>query len=763
MGRRVRPATKGELMSNERFSSGAETALRFAQQSAGELGHDYVGTEHLLLGLMREESGLAHAALVQAGLTEEALMDTIRRLEGGGLPLGDPSRGLTPRAKRVVEMAVEEAARLGERSVDTGHLLSALLREGGNMGVRTLRAAGVDTRGLYTALLQKQSDSPRGRVQREKPPAREETGKTLRECSRDLTAEARTGRHDPVIGREGEIDRLVQILSRRTKNNPCLLGEPGVGKTAIVEGLAGRIADGAVPPELQDQRILSLDIAGMVAGTKYRGEFEERIRRIIDEVKRAGNIILFLDELHTVVGAGSAEGAVDAANIIKPALGRGELRLIGATTLTEYRKYIEKDAALERRFQPITVAEPTPEEAYGILRGLRRRYETHHRLTITDQALRAAVDLSVRYITGRFLPDKAIDLMDEAASRVRMAGTLRSVTEEDVAAVVALWTGIPVTHLTQSEGDQLLHMEEILHRRVVGQEEAVSALCRCIRRSRVGLKDPRRPIGSFLFLGPTGVGKTELCKALAEVLFGREEALLRFDMSEYMERHTVSRLIGSPPGYIGHEEGGELTEKVRRRPYSVVLFDEMEKAHEDIWNLLLQIMDDGHITDAQGRRVDFRNTVIVMTSNLGARRLSGGGGTLGFSVGDRQMEKEEAVRRELKEVFRPEFLSRVDETIVFRTLEACQLTEIVRRMLSAISERMEALGIGLEADETAVAALAAAGFADQSGARALRRILHTQVEDAVAEEILTGRLKAGDTAALSAREGSIVVRAATLT
>ena len=757
------PAKKGDLMNDNRFSSGAEAALRFAQQAAGELGHDYVGTEHLLLGLMREESGLAHAAMVQTGLTEAALADAIRRIEGGGLPLGDPTRGLTPRARRVVELAVEESLRLGERSVDTGHLLCAILREGNNMGVRALRFAGVDIRALSAALVQKQSDAPKGRITREKAPMREETGKTLRECSRDLTAEARLGRHDPVIGRDAEIDRLVQILTRRTKNNPCLLGEPGVGKTAIVEGLAGRIADGTAPQELQDQRILSLDIAGMVAGTKYRGEFEERIRRIIDEVKRAGNIILFLDELHTVVGAGSAEGAVDAANIIKPALGRGELRLIGATTLTEYRKYIEKDAALERRFQSITVAEPTPEAAETILRGLRRRYENHHHLTITDEALRAAVDLSVRYITGRFLPDKAIDLMDEAASRVRLEGRERSVTAEDVAAVVDLWTGIPVTHLSESEGERLLRMEEILHRRVVGQEEAVRALCRCLRRSRVGLKDPRRPIGSFLFLGPTGVGKTELCRALAEVLFGQEEALLRFDMSEYMERHTVSRLIGSPPGYVGHEEGGELTEKVRRRPYSVVLFDELEKAHEDIWNLLLQILDDGHITDAQGRRVDFRNTVIVMTGNLGARRLAAGGGKLGFSTGDRQDSCEDAVRRELHQVFRPEFLSRVDETIVFRPLEQPQLGQIVRRMLEDLCGRMETLGITLEAGEEAVAALAAAGFAEKNGARALRHILHTQVEDAVAEEILAGRLKAGDTAALVAREGAVAVMAVSAT
>ena len=805
-------------MNENRFSPGAEDALRLAQEAAGELGHGYVGTEHLLLGLMRQEEGLAHGVLAGEGLTEKALFAAIRRSVGAGLPGSDPNQGLTPRAKRVVELAVEDAGRFGERCVGTEHLLAGILRQSNNMALRVLRSAGVDARHLYTALLQKQSDGSRGRVTREKPPVREE-GKALRECSRDLTAEARAGRLDPVIGREREISRVIQILSRRSKNNPCLLGEPGVGKTAVAEGLARKIAAGDVPEELLDQRILSLDIAGMVAGTKYRGEFEERIRKVLEEVKRAGNIILFLDELHTVVGAGSAEGAVDAANILKPALGRGELRLIGATTLTEYRRYIEKDAALERRFQPVTVSEPDGGAALEILRGLRERYERHHGLNITEEALEAAVRLSQRYLPDRFLPDKAIDLMDEAASRVRMEGELpseelkaleekitsavrdkdeaiakqdyegaaklrdiersfraqaeaeresrrtrthhrRSVTAEDVAAVVSTWTGVPVTHLTQSEGEKLLHMEEILHRRVVGQEAAVRALARAVRRGRVGLKDPRRPIGSFLFLGPTGVGKTELCKALAEVLFGDEGALLRFDMSEYMERHTVSRLIGSPPGYVGHEEGGQLTEKVRRRPYSVVLFDEMEKAHQDVWNVLLQILDDGRISDAQGRQVDFRNTVIVMTSNVGAKRLTSPGTKLGFTTaGESENRREEAVMAELRETFRPEFLNRVDETILFHALGEGEIREIARRMLLDLSGRMAVMGIALETEESALEVLARAGFDPKYGARPLRRSLRTLVEDPVAEEVLSGRLRAGDTAVLTTEEGRIVIKA----
>ena len=634
-------------MNENKFSPRAEEALRLSQEAAGELGHGYVGTEHLLLGLMRESDGLAHTVLAEAGLTDDMLVEIIKKSVGVGLPGSNPAQGLTPRARRVVEIAMEDSVRGGYNYIGTEHLLAGLLREGNNMAVRMLRVAGVDAKHLYTALMQKLGETPKSRAAENRAAAAREDGgktKTLKEFTRDLTADARSGRLDPVIGRDDEIRRVIQILSRRTKNNPCLIGEPGVGKTAIAEGLARKIVMGDVPDDLLDKRILSLDLSGMVAGTKYRGEFEERIKKVMEEVKKAGNVILFIDELHTIVGAGSAEGAVDAANIIKPALGRGEIQVIGATTLNEYRKYIEKDAALERRFQPVQVGEPSQEASLEILKGLREKYEKHHNLQITDEALEAAVSLSARYINDRFLPDKAIDLMDEAASRVRMeaeeispevksleeklavltpgqggaaienqdyetAAQLRDIEKnyrdqveaerdkrrqnhtqhrpvnaDDIAAVVAGWTGIPVTRLTEDEGARLLRMEDTLHERVVGQDEAVKAVARAIRRGRVGLKDPKRPIGSFLFLGPTGVGKTELCKALAEAMFGDENAMIRIDMSEYMERHTVSRLIGSPPGYVGHDEGGQLTEKVRRKPYSVVLFDEIEKAHEDVWN-----------------------------------------------------------------------------------------------------------------------------------------------------------------------------------
>ena len=650
--------------------------------------------------------------------------------------------------------------------------------------------------------------------------------KFLETYCENLTQKARDGKTDRIIGRDREIYRTIQILCRRQKNNPCLIGEPGVGKTAIAEGLAQRIVAADVPEDLLDKRVLSLDLSGMVAGTKYRGEFEERIKNTINEVKKAGNVILFIDELHTIVGAGSAEGAVDAANILKPALSRGEIRVIGATTLNEYRKYIEKDAALERRFQPITVGEPSPEATLEILKGLRDKYEAHHHLTITDGALEAAVRLSRRYINDRFLPDKAIDLMDEAASRVRMeteeispelksleekiaalhrekeeavtaqdfekAAQLRdiekdyqeqveierdkwhkqmsvsrgTVTEDDIAKVVAGWTGIPVTRLTEDEGTRLLHMEDTLHERVVGQDEAVKAVARAIRRGRVGLKDPKRPIGSFLFLGPTGVGKTELCKSLAEAMFGDENAMIRIDMSEYMERHTVSRLIGSPPGYVGHEEGGQLTEKVRRKPYSVVLFDEIEKAHEDVWNILLQLLDDGRITDSQGRTVDFKNTVIVMTSNIGARSLTAMGSKLGFSAEERDSDPDaekkfetarEQVMAELRQTFRPEFLNRIDDIIVFRPLTEEDIREVARRMLKTVSARMETMGIHLDASDEAVAELAKEGFDPKYGARPLRRAIQSKVEDAVAEKMLDGTLKAGDTAKLTVENNRLCV------
>ncbi len=817
-------------MSENKFTPRAEAALRFSQEAAGELGHGYVGTEHLLLGLIREEDGVAHTVLLEAGLTGEMIVEIIKKSVGAGLPGSNPAQGLTPRARRVVEIAMEDSIRGGCSYIGTEHLLAGILREGNNMAVRILRTAGVDAKRLYTALMQKLNEQPRSRAGDAKTAGtvREEggKGKNLREFTRDLTADARAGKLDPVIGRDGEIQRMIQILSRRTKNNPCLIGEPGVGKTALAEGLARKIVLGDVPDDLLDKRILSLDLSGMVAGTKYRGEFEERIKKTLEEVKKSGDVILFIDELHTIVGAGSAEGAVDAANIIKPALGRGEIRVIGATTLNEYRKYIEKDAALERRFQPVQVGEPSKEASLEILKGLREKYEQHHKLQITDEALEAAVNLSARYINDRFLPDKAIDLMDEAASRVRMeaeelspelksleekiaalardkeaaiarqdyetAAQLRDieknyleqvelerdkrrennrehrpVTAEDIAAVVSGWTGIPVTRMTEDEGQRLLRMEETLHGRVVGQDEAVSAVARAIRRGRVGLKDPRRPIGSFLFLGPTGVGKTELCKSLAEAMFGDETAMVRIDMSEYMERHTVSRLIGSPPGYVGHEEGGQLTEKVRRKPYSVILFDEIEKAHEDVWNVLLQILDDGRITDSQGRTVDFKNAVIVMTSNIGAKRLTAaGGGKLGFTAGDHETDQnaehqfrqaKEAVLGELRQTFRPEFLNRIDDIIVFRALTEEDIREVARRMLHTVSARMEAMGVHLDASDEAVAELAREGFDPKYGARPLRRAIQSKVEDAVAERLLDGTLKSGDTARLTVEDEKLCV------
>ena len=722
---------------------------------------------------------------------------------------------------------MSEAMRMGAGYIGTEHLLMGLLREGNNMAIRVLDTVGIDPKKMYSSVVQKINEGPRAAANGSMPVShREESkkAKTLAEFTRDLTEAARQGKLDPVIGREKEIQRVIQILSRRTKNNPVLIGEPGVGKTAIAEGLAQRIAAADVPEELLDKKVLSLDLSGMVAGTKYRGEFEERIKKTIDEVKKDGNVILFIDELHTIVGAGSAEGAVDAANILKPALSRGEIRVVGATTLNEYRKYIEKDAALERRFQPVTVGEPTPETAIEILKGLRDKYESHHKLTITDEAIEAAVRLSVRYINDRFLPDKAIDLMDEAASRVRMdaesaspelksleeklaalrkekaeviakqdyekAAQLRdieqnyvqqveierdnwrknlsvsrgTVGEEDIARVVAGWTGIPVTRLTEDESQRMLKLEEVLHQRVVGQEEAVTAVAKAIRRSRVGLKDPKRPIGSFLFLGPTGVGKTELCKALAEAMFGNENDMIRIDMSEYMEKHTVSRLVGSPPGYVGHEEGGQLTEKVRRKPYSVVLFDEIEKAHEDVWNILLQILEDGIVTDSQGRRVDFKNTIIVMTSNVGARNITSADKPLGFDGRETEADEKarfdrikQAVMEELRRTFKPEFLNRIDETIVFRQLTEEDIRHIAQRMLEITGKRMAQQDITLLADDDAVTALAKDGFDPQYGARPLRRAIQNEVEDAVAELMLEGKLQGGDTARICLRDGKVTI------
>ncbi len=816
------------MMNENKFTPRAEEALRLSQESAEELGHGYVGSEHLLLGLLREEEGLAHRVLTEYGLTDEMILSVLRRSVGAGLAGTAPSQGLTPRAKGVVELAVSEAARMGSPMIGTEHLLMGILREGGNMALRILRTVGVDPKKMYSSIVQKINEAPKaapaGAVSSTKESGKK--GSALEEFTRDLTESARAGRLDPVIGRDEEIRRVIQILSRRTKNNPVLIGEPGVGKTAIAEGLAERIAAADVPEELLDKRVLSLDLSGMVAGTKYRGEFEERIKKTIDEVKKAGNVILFIDELHTIVGAGSAEGAVDAANILKPALSRGEIRVVGATTLDEYRKYIEKDAALERRFQPVTVGEPSPEATLEILKGLRDKYEAHHKLTITDEALEAAVSLSRRYINDRFLPDKAIDLMDEAASQVRMsaestspdlksleekinalhrekadaiaaqdyekAAQLRdleqkytqqvdierenwkkslstnrgSVGAEDIAKVVAGWTGIPVTRLTEDESMRMLRLEETLHKRVVGQDEAVTAVAKAIRRSRVGLKDPKRPIGSFLFLGPTGVGKTELCKTLAETMFGDENAMIRLDMSEYMEKHTVSRLVGSPPGYVGHEEGGQLTEKVRRKPYSVVLFDEIEKAHPDVWNILLQILEDGIVTDSQGRRVDFKNTIIVMTSNVGAKNITAAETPLGFHGGDKSAEEDEAKRYErirqavmddLKRTFRPEFLNRIDEIIVFRQLTQENIREIASRMLQVTGRRMAEQGITLDVDDDALTELAYDGFDPQYGARPLRRSIQNLVEDAVAEQMLEGRLRSGGTAHVRLKDGKVVI------
>mgnify|MGYP000574423915 FL=1 len=809
------------------FTPRAEEALRLAQEAAEEMGHGYVGTEHILLGLMREEDGIAHRVMREYGMTEDMICTVLERSVGKGLSGAAPSQGLTPRAKSAVELAVSEAMRMGAGYIGTEHLLLGLLREGSNMAIRVLDTVGIDPKKMYSSVVQKINEGPRAAANNNMPVSHREEGKkgkTLAEFSRDLTESARQGKLDPVIGREKEIQRVIQILSRRTKNNPVLIGEPGVGKTAIAEGLALRIAAADVPEELLDKRVLSLDLSGMVAGTKYRGEFEERIKKTIDEVKKAGNVILFIDELHTIVGAGSAEGAVDAANILKPALSRGEIRVVGATTLNEYRKYIEKDAALERRFQPVTVGEPTAEATIEILKGLRDKYEAHHKLTITDEAIESAVRLSVRYINDRFLPDKAIDLMDEAASRVRMdaesaspelksleekiaalrrekaeviaaqdyerAAQLRdieqnyveqveierenwrknlavnrgTVGEEDIAKVVAGWTGIPVTRLTEDESQRMLKLEEVLHKRVVGQEEAVTAVAKAIRRSRVGLKDPKRPIGSFLFLGPTGVGKTELCKALAEAMFGNEGDMIRIDMSEYMEKHTVSRLVGSPPGYVGHEEGGQLTEKVRRKPYSVVLFDEIEKAHEDVWNILLQILEDGIVTDSQGRRVDFKNTIIVMTSNVGARNITAADKPLGFD--GREVDTDEsarferikqAVMEELRRTFKPEFLNRIDETIVFRQLTEEDIRRIAQRMLEITGKRMAQQNITLLADEEAVATLAKDGFDPQYGARPLRRAIQNEVEDAVAEQMLEGKLLSGDTARICLRDGKVAI------
>ncbi len=808
-------------MTNDRFTQRAMTAIEKAAEAAAALGHSYVGSEHLLLGLIRESGGQGGRILRENGLSDSLVTGLVEKYAGRG-DEGGPIQGLSPRAKRIIELAIGDAGRLGHSFVGTEHLLLGLLREPDCAAARIISGTGLDLNKLYTEVISafgqlSRSDRAAAPAGTPRGGGRKADTKSLDQFSRDLTEAARKGELDPVIGRDAELRRVMQILSRRSKNNPCLIGEPGVGKTAVAEALAQRIVSGDVPEELRSKRLVSLDITGMLAGTKYRGDFEERIKSVLTEVTKAGNVVLFVDELHNIMGAGAAEGAIDAANILKPALSRGELQMIGATTLDEYRKHIEKDAALERRFQPVTVDEPTAEESIAILQGLRDKYEAHHKLSISDEAIEAAVKLSERYISDRYLPDKAIDLMDEACSALRMegmvpspeikaiekriaaierekdeavrsqdfetaarlrdrereqrgeleekrrglsrAGSSRAVGAGDIAAVVSGWTGIPVTSLSEDESARLLRMEEILHRRVIGQDEAVSAVARAIRRGRVGLKDPKRPIGSFLFLGPTGVGKTELCKALAEAVFGDESAMIRLDMSEYMEKHTTSKLIGSPPGYVGYDEGGQLTEKVRRKPYSVILFDEIEKAHEDVFNILLQIMDDGRLTDSQGRRVDFKNTIIIMTSNIGARLISSRRPSLGFGSGDGELSDVKGpVLEELRRAFKPEFLNRIDETIVFRRLEREDISRIARNLCATSVARVEAMGISLELTDAAVELLAETGFDPVYGARPLRRAIQSMLEDTVAEKVLCGELSAGDSAAADAEDGRIVIK-----
>jgi ATP-dependent Clp protease ATP-binding subunit ClpC len=800
-----------------RFTERAQKVLVLAQEEARRFNHSYVGTEHLLLGLVREGDGIAAKVLLSLGVELNAVRQQIEKLIGkGDQPVRVQGVNYTPRAKKVIELAIEEGQGLGHNYIGTEHLLLGLIREGEGIAAQVLTKMGVDlmkARKSVLSLLGEAGDTMPAQAGRQGAAT-----PTLDQFGRDLTKMAKEGKLDPVIGRTMEIERVIQILSRRTKNNPVLIGEPGVGKTAIAEGLAQHIVEGKVPESLKGKRVVALELAAIVAGTKYRGEFEERLRKLMEELREAGDVIIFIDELHTIIGAGAAEGAIDASNILKPALARGELQAIGATTLDEYRKHIEKDPALERRFQPITVGEPSKEETLAILKGLRDRYEAHHRVKITDEALEAAVTLSDRYISDRYLPDKAIDLIDEAASRVRMKAhttppdlkeleekleTLRqekeaavrgqefelaaklrdqeqqlkqelqdlkqeweqrqltetkSVQVDDIGEIVSSWTGIPVTQLTQEESERLLNMEEILHKRVIGQSEAVKAVSRAIRRARAGLKDPKRPIGSFIFLGPTGVGKTELARALAESLFGDEDAMIRLDMSEYMEKHTTARLIGSPPGYVGYDEGGQLTEQVRRKPYSVILFDEIEKAHPDVFNILLQVLEDGRLTDGKGRTVDFRNAVIIMTSNVGASELKKQT-TLGFQAVDEEQTYEvmkEKVMTELKRTFRPEFLNRVDEVIVFPALSEAQLSEIVSLMLQDLRNRLAGFEIGLEVTEAAKAKLAKEGYDPTYGARPLRRVIQRLIEDEVSEQMLRGDFQANDIIHVDVKDGQLV-------
>ncbi|HUU64594.1 MAG TPA: ATP-dependent Clp protease ATP-binding subunit [Dehalococcoidales bacterium] len=804
----------------EKFSERARRVLTIAQEEARQLNHNYIGTEHILLGLVREEEGVAAKVLANLGVSLNKVRQAVEFISGRGERPSTGETGLTPRAKRVIELAIDEARQLSHNYIGTEHLLLGLLREGEGVAAGVLGSLGITLERARTETTQVISQGmPKGRLTRaaSRTPALDQLGV-------DLTAAARAGKLDPVIGRVKEIERVIQILSRRTKNNPALIGEPGVGKTAIVEGLAHRIVAGDVPETLEERRLVALDMGSLVAGTKYRGEFEERVKKVIDEIKTAGNCVLFVDEFHTMVGAGAAEGAVDAANILKPSLSRGELQCIGATTLDDYRKYVERDAALERRFQPVLVEEPSVEETVEILRGIKERYEEHHHLTITDEALNSAATLASRYIPDRFLPDKAIDLVDEASSRVRIkhytmpislkeakqlaeakrkdkdaalaaqeydrAAELREeelqaeekikkleeewraaqgkdkpeVTAENIAEVVGMWTGIPVVQLAGDETNRLLNMEEVIHQRIIGQDEAINTIAKAIRRARAGLKDPRRPIGNFIFLGPTGVGKTELVRALAEFMFGSEDTLIRLDMSEFMEKFAVSRLVGAPPGYVGYDEGGQLTEAVRRKSYCCILLDEIEKAHPDVFNLLLQIFDDGHLTDAKGRRVDFRNSIIVMTSNVGAELIRKGT-TIGFASRSNEAKTQEQayekmkenLLNELKKTFRPEFLNRVDGVVVFHSLTKEQIRQIVDLMLTSVTQQLSEKGIKLEVTDAAKDFLGEKGYDEVFGARPLRRAIQDMIEDKLSEDLLRGKFQSGDTVVVDLEGAEIVV------
>lgn len=800
------------LFSN--FTEKARIAIKEAHDTAADMGHNYIGSEHLLLGLIKEGSGVAAKVLEKNNITEEKIVDKIKEYVGTGNPFDESIElPLTPRSKRIIEMSASEARRIGHNYIGTEHLLMAIIRDGDGVGAKILASLGVNPPGLYTETVRSvegEIDESAGSSTSAAASSNPNTP-ILNQYGRDFTQMAKDGKFDPVIGRNNEIDRVIQILSRRSKNNPCLIGEPGVGKTAVVEGLAQRISIGDVPEPLKNKRLVGMDLSSMIAGAKYRGEFEERLKGAIDEVLKDDSVILFIDELHTIVGAGSAEGTMDASNILKPFLARGELQLIGATTLKEYKKYIEKDAALERRFQPVNVGEPSIEETIEILKGIRDKYEAHHSVSITDDALRAAASLSARYISDRFLPDKAIDLIDEASSKKRLssqtepeelrdneaklekllsekeeaitaqdfekAARLRddevelkqkieaqksdwkgtgtssglTVTDDDIAQILADWTGIPASSLKEGEAEKLRKLEELLHARVVGQNKAVTAVAKAIKRGRAGLKDPKRPIGSFLFLGPTGVGKTELSKTLAETMFGSENSLIRVDMSEYMEKHAVSKFIGSPPGYVGFEDGGQLTEKIRKHPYSVILFDEIEKAHPDVFNIMLQILDDGILTDAQGRKVDFKNTVIIMTSNLGAKEILGNMHTkLGFETksdenSDNESEKiKKKVMDAVKRAFKPEFLNRIDEIIVFDRLTEDNIKEIAKLMLKSLEQRLNENEIQISFSEEAISQIAKAGFDPVYGARPLRRAIQNRIEDMLSEAIIDGAIGKDD-------------------